>query len=144
MYKVAEGAITPGDFVKIGTADYQVVANTTTGLMPAGVADLNYDAIADGEDPLTHDFAAGDECIVITRGRVRVVAGPSAMTAGVAAMVDTTTGTDCEDLTATAAQASDTYKTANLDLIADEIRTTVGMILGDAAKTVAGVIDLRL
>lgn len=142
-YKVAESAITPGDLTQQGTAEYHVAAGGT-GVRPNGVADLNYDAAAEDLDILTHDFAANDECIILTSGRVRVIAGAAAMTFGVAAMVGTTAGTDVEDLTATAANAGDTYKTTNLDLIMTEVRTTIGMNMTTTAKTVAGVIDLVL
>lgn len=142
--KVAEGAITPGDLVKLGTADYQVVVNTATTLKPYAVADLNYDAEAEGLDPLTHDFAAGDKCVVIRKGICRVIADAAGMTAGSRGIVGTTTAYMVGDYTDTAANAGDTYVTTNLELIKVEIITTVGSILTDAATTVAGLVDIDL
>jgi len=143
LKRVAEGAITPGNLVKKGTADYLVVVNTA-GAYPSGVADLNYKAREDNNDPLTHAFAAGEECMVIIHGMVRVVADTSAFTAGDRVMAGDTDGAEVEDQDATAPSAADTYATADFTAIIGGLRTSIGFGLTSAATTVAGVIMLTL
>lgn len=139
--KVAEAAITPGDLVMSGTAAYQVVVNTGA---PIGVADLNHDAVLDNNNPMTHDFAAGDRCNVICNGMVRVIADAAGFTADEKVMPGTTTAYMVGDLDSTAVSAADTYKTADFTSIIAGLRTCIGVAQTSAATTVAGVILLNL
>lgn len=141
LAKVAEGAITPGDLVMSGTAAYQVLVNTGSA---TGVADLNEDAVADKENPMTHDFAAGDRCNVICNGMVRVIADAAGMTADEKAQEGGTTAYMVGDLDSTAVSAGDTYKTADYTAIIGGLRTCIGVNLTTAATTVAGVLLLNL
>lgn len=140
---VAEGAFSPTNLVKGGTAANQVVVNTTS-VYPVGVADLNYDAAAERLNTLTHAFAANDVSIVLKAGIVVVVADTSAISADTRVMTGDTDGAEVEDYGSTGANAGDTYKTANLDLIADEINTTLGYGLIAGASAASALIDLRL
>lgn len=95
----AEGAITPGDAVKFGSSQAQVVVCGVTDPLFIGVADLNKAALEDGDNPMTTDFAAGDEVVVITKGRVRAIADSAvAVTRGTLVMTGATVATSFEDI----------------------------------------------
>jgi phosphoserine aminotransferase len=140
----AEGVITPTNLVLQGTAVNQVKINTAGNQNVIGVADVNSDALAEDLDVLTHAYASGDECVVIQSGIVVVVADTAGIVAGEKVMVGISTSGFVDVYTSTAAQAADTYKTANLDLIAGEIREIIGHALTTAATTVKALILLDL
>lgn len=96
---VAEAAITPGDAVKFGSSQAEVIRTTATDPLCIGVADLNKAAIAAGTDPMTTDFAAEDEVVVITKGRVLAYADSAvAVTMGTLVMTGATVGHAFEDI----------------------------------------------
>ena len=140
----AEGAITPTNLVKQGTAVNQCVVNSVGNKEVLGVADVNSDAAAEDLNTLTHAYAAGDECVVIQSGIVVIVADTGGITAGKKVMVGKADGAEVDDYTDTAANAGDTYLTTNLELIKDEIGLIIGLALTTAATTVKGLILLDL
>jgi hypothetical protein len=83
---VAGAALSPTNGVAFGAGAERVVVNPIAGKLCIGVADRNYQAIADDEDPMTHAFAAGEKVAVILEGLVVVVAGAAGMTMGTLAM----------------------------------------------------------
>ncbi len=96
---VAEAGITPGDAVKFGSSQAQVVVCGVTDPLFIGVADLNKAALEDGNDPLTTDYVAEDIVVVITKGRVRAIADSAvAVTRGTLVMTGATVGTSFEDI----------------------------------------------
>ena len=67
IYMVAEGAITPGDNVEPGSvAASEVKACDASAEEFTGTADKNDNAVLDGNNPMTHDFATGEVIPVIT------------------------------------------------------------------------------
>lgn len=137
---VAEGAITPGDAVKFGSSKAQVLVCAAGDKVCIGVADLNYRAVQDGQNPMTHDFAAGEEVEVIMNGLVRVIADNAGFTMGHLVMIGSTEGYEIDDYLDTAVGGA--FNQANLEAVKDELGMVIGRALTTAATTVAGVIRL--
>lgn len=110
---IAEGAITPGNLVKKGTADNQVVVAVTTDKDILGVADLNYNALDTGGVE-TAAYSAGQRVDVVCGGFVKCLADTGAVTCGKRIKVGPTTGTKVQDVAYTAPPAADTYNTATM------------------------------
>lgn len=124
---VAEGVITPGDAVKFGSTQEFVVVCGVTDPLCIGVADKN-DIVANrnGTNPMTQDYAVGDQVLVFTKGRVRALADSAvAVTRGTLVMTGATVGTSFEDI------GAGTF---------DEV---VGRALTSAAVGTAFILDLK-
>lgn len=137
---VAEGAITPGDLVIYGSSKAQVLVCPAGSKACIGVADLNYRAVQDGLDPMTHDFAAGEEVEVIMNGLVRVIADTAGFTMGLLVMVGAADGVEVADYLDSAVGSS--FSQSGLEASRDELGMIIGRALTTAATTVAGVIRL--
>ena len=123
---VAEGAITPGEAVKFGSSQAQVVVCGVTDPLCIGVADKNQNAaVIAGTDPMTTDYAAGDEVMVITKGRVRAIADTAGITRGTLVKTGAVDGGKFEDI------GAGTF---------DEV---VGRALTTAASGAAFILDLK-
>jgi len=139
---VADEAITPTNLVKFDTSQALLIKQTASGKNTLGVADRNEDAIADDQDPMTHAYADGEVVNVVIDGMVVVVADTTGFTRGGLVAAGDSDGAEVEDYTDTAANAGDTYLTANLEAIKDELGAIIGRALTSAATTVKGVIKL--
>jgi hypothetical protein len=128
--RVAEGAITPGQLVKKGTADNQVLVATPGDKGILGVADLNRNAVVRNLTPLTA-FAAGEALEVIVFGFVSVLADTAGITAGRKVMVGAANNGRVEDYLDTAVAGA--FGQANLEAVKDEL----GMVIGRAFTTAA-------
>lgn len=97
---VAEGVITPGDAVKFGSTNEFVVVCGVTDPLFLGVADKNdKEANEVGNNPMTDDYAVGDQVLVFTKGRVRVLADSAvAVTRGTKVMTGATVATSFQDI----------------------------------------------
>lgn len=136
---VAEGAITPGNLVKKGTADNQVVVAITTDKDILGVADLNYTAL-DAGGVETAAYAAGNRVDVIIDGLVALVADTAGVTCGKRIKVGAATSGRVQDVAYTAPPAADTYNTATMTAALLDRDQCVGRAFITAAtgvKTVA-------
>jgi len=121
----AEGAITPGEFVKFGTDAARVVVCAADDVACIGIADLNYDAVLEDLDPLTHAFAADDRVPVILTGMAVITADTAGITAGLVVRVGAADGGEGQTLAADA-----------------DIRLCKGRALTTAATTVKAVMLL--
>ena len=104
IYMVAEGAITPGDNVEPGSvAASEVKACDASAEEFTGTADKNDDAVLDGNDPMTHDFATGEVVPVITGPCLVRKIAEGVVANGKIVRPGTTAGTAClADATSTA------------------------------------------
>lgn len=136
---VAEGAITPGNLVKKGTADNQVLVATPGDKGILGVADINRNAVSRGLTPLTA-FAAGEILEVIIKGFVRVVADTHGITAGSKVGVGTHTNGLVENYQDQAVGAA--FNQAELEMVKDELGLLIGRAFTTAAAAAAAVIFL--
>lgn len=139
---VAEGAITPGNLVKKGTADNQVLVATPGDKGIIGVADLNWNALKTGTGKETDNYAAGDRVDVIVKGFVKVIADTGGITAGSKVQVGANNNGQVKNYTDTAANAGDVYNTANLEAIKDELGLVIGRAYTSATATNPAVIYL--
>ena len=137
---MAEGAITPGDLVKKGTADNQVLVATPGDKAIIGVADLNYNALKVYTGKETDNFAAGDRVDVITKGFVKIIADTGTVNAGSKVQVGAANNGRVDDYADTAVGAA--FNQANLEAVKDELGLVIGRAYTSAAAAAAAVIYL--
>jgi hypothetical protein len=137
---IAEGAITPGQLVKKGTADNQVLVATPGDKGIIGVADLNRNALAKSGGLLTAAYAAGDPLEVIVIGFVKVLADTGGITAGSKVQVGASNNGRVRNYTDTAAPVA--YVQADLEAIKDELGLVIGRAYTSAAAGSYAVIWL--
>ena len=94
---VADAAISPTNLVKYDTSGELVIVCPADDEYCIGVAGQNHQAIADGEDPMTHAFADGELVPVHMDGYLVVVADAAAMTRGLLARTGAADGAECQD-----------------------------------------------
>lgn len=123
--KIAEGVgVTPGLAVMKGTAQNQVVLCTVGSLSCEGIADLNRNARAKYDLPLTTAYTAGEPLEVIVFGFVKVVADTRGITAGSMVVVGEATSGRISDNAYTAPPGGNTYNTVAMAaslLVRDQI-----------------------
>jgi len=103
IYLVADAAITPGDNVEPGAAASGVKACDASAEEFIGTADKNDNAVLDGNDPMTHDWAAGEVVPVITGACLVRKISEGGVASGKIVRPGTTAGTSClVDATSTA------------------------------------------
>ena len=98
VYLVAYEAITPGD--NVAPSGTQQCYQSDTGASPVymGTVDKNDKAVLDDNNPMTHDFAAGEVVAVITgHCHVRKIADTNGTTAGKVQRIGAADGAECED-----------------------------------------------
>ena len=94
---VADAALSPTNCVKYDTSNALVIPCGVDDEYCIGVADLNYQGIADEEDPMTHAFADGEKVPIIMNGLVVAVADTGASTRGYLQVVGAADGKEVED-----------------------------------------------
>ena len=98
VYLVAYEAITPGD--NVAPAGTQQCYQSDTGASPVymGTADKNDNAVLDGNNPMTHDYAANEVVAIITgHCHVRKIADTNGSTAGKVQRIGAADGAECEN-----------------------------------------------
>lgn len=106
VHLTAEAAITPGDNVFGKVADNTLCNPSAAASFTCfGTADKNDDAVLDGNDPMTHDFAIGEVVPIITGNcQVRKVADATGVTGGEVQRIGSSDGAECEDANAIGAK----------------------------------------
>jgi len=94
---VADAALSPTNCVMFDTSDELIIVCPAASELCIGIAGQNYQAIADGEDPMTHAFADGELVNVHMDGYLHVVADAAAMTRGLLQMVGAADGAEVQD-----------------------------------------------
>lgn len=120
---VADGALSPTNLVKFDTTDELIIVCATDDEECIGVAGVNYQAISDGEDPMTHAFAANELVNVHMDGYLVIVADTGNLTRGLFGVSGAADGAEVEDTGAVTWEP-----------------TIVGRAMRSAASTVKGVI----
>jgi hypothetical protein len=106
IYLTAENALTPGDNVYGKTSDNtRCNPCAANSFMYLGTADLNDDAVLDGNNPISHDFASGELVPIITGScMVRKIADASNVTGGEVQEIGQSDGAECQDINARGAK----------------------------------------
>ena len=120
---VADGAFSPTNLVKFDTTDELIIVCGVDDEECIGVAGQNHQAIADGEDPMTHAFADGEVAPVHMDGYLVIIADTGNLTRGLFGVSGAADGAEVEDTGAVTWEP-----------------TIVGRAMISAASTVKGII----
>ena len=98
VYLTASEGITPGDnVVEASASTVEMVDAGDDEYM--GTADKNDNAVLDGNNPLTHDFATGEVVPVITGNcHVRKIADTAGVNKGNIVRIGAADGVECQDI----------------------------------------------